>query len=98
MTGSPNVIVGQRTFVDFVLFSVETRFFCDLCQVPDRSPVSFLLNWVIRGGHMPGLRLIEGAAFDPETTRVMGVAYEQACVALDEDNVAVRESRGQADH
>jgi hypothetical protein len=40
---------------------------------------------------MPGLRLIEGAAFDPETTRVMGVAYEQACVALDEDNVAVRE-------
>jgi hypothetical protein len=40
---------------------------------------------------MPGLRLIEGAAFDPETTRVMGVAYEQACIDLDAGNAAVRE-------
>ena len=26
---------------------------------------------------MPGLRLIEGASFDPETIRLMGEAYEQ---------------------
>ena len=40
---------------------------------------------------MPGLRLIEGASFDAETTRVMGVAYEQACMSLNTDNVAARE-------
>jgi hypothetical protein len=40
---------------------------------------------------MPGLRLIEGAAFDPETTRLMGLAYEQACLTLDAGNVAARE-------
>jgi hypothetical protein len=47
---------------------------------------------------MPGLQLIEGAAFDPETTRVMGVAYEQACIDLDAGNAAVWELVGQADH
>jgi hypothetical protein len=47
---------------------------------------------------MPGLRLIEGAAFDPETTRVEGVAYEQACIDLDAGNAAVRGACGQADH
>jgi hypothetical protein len=31
---------------------------------------------------MPGLRLIEGAAFDPETTRVMGVAWQHAMAGL----------------
>jgi hypothetical protein len=40
---------------------------------------------------MPGLRLIEGASFDPETTRVMGEAYEQACLTLAGGNVAARE-------
>jgi hypothetical protein len=40
---------------------------------------------------MPGLRLIEEASFDPETTRVMGEAYEQACLSLAGGNVAARE-------
>ena len=40
---------------------------------------------------MLGLRLIEGASFDPETTRVMGEAYEQACLTLAGDNIAARE-------
>jgi hypothetical protein len=40
---------------------------------------------------MRGLRLIHEAAFDPETTRVMGLAYEQACVGVDSANVAARE-------
>jgi hypothetical protein len=40
---------------------------------------------------MPGLRLIEGASFDPETIRLMGEAYEQACLALAGSNVAARE-------
>jgi hypothetical protein len=40
---------------------------------------------------MPGLRLIEGASFDSETTRVMGLAYEQACVMLAAGNIAARE-------
>lgn len=40
---------------------------------------------------MPGLRLIEGASFDPETIRLMGLAYEQACLTLGADNIAARE-------
>ena len=40
---------------------------------------------------MRGLRLIEGGAFDPDTTRVMGLAYEQACVTLATDNIPARE-------
>jgi hypothetical protein len=40
---------------------------------------------------MPGLRLIEGASFDPETIRLMGLAYEQACLTLGADNIAERE-------
>lgn len=40
---------------------------------------------------MPGLRLIEVAAFDPEITRLMGVAYEQACRSLEDGNAAARE-------
>ena len=40
---------------------------------------------------MPGLPLIEGASFDPETIRLMGLAYEQACLTLGADNVAARE-------
>jgi hypothetical protein len=40
---------------------------------------------------MPGLRLIEGAAFDPEITRLMGVAYEQACISVEQGNTAARE-------
>lgn len=33
---------------------------------------------------MSPLRLIRGASFDPETTRLMGLAYEKATVGLDE--------------
>jgi hypothetical protein len=40
---------------------------------------------------MPGLRLIAGASFDPETIRLMGLAYEQACLTLGADNIAARE-------
>jgi hypothetical protein len=37
------------------------------------------------------IRLIQGASFDPETTRLLGLAYERACknVALD---MTVREA------
>ncbi|HEY7247820.1 MAG TPA: hypothetical protein VH678_28460 [Xanthobacteraceae bacterium] len=40
---------------------------------------------------MRGLRLIEGAAFDPDTTELMGRAYEQSCRTLAVDNFAARE-------
>jgi hypothetical protein len=40
---------------------------------------------------MRGLRLIQHAAFDPDTTRVMGVAYEQACINIASDDAAARE-------
>jgi hypothetical protein len=43
---------------------------------------------------MPGLRLIEGASFDPDTTRLMGRAYEQACLTLGAGNIAARELVG----
>ena len=33
---------------------------------------------------MSPIRLIHGAAFDPETIRLMGSAYEKATVGLDE--------------
>ena len=40
---------------------------------------------------MPGLRLIHAAMFDPEATRVMGLAYEQAYASLGRDDPAARE-------
>ena len=40
---------------------------------------------------MPGVRLIKGASFDAESTRLMGVAYEQACMTVDAGNAADRE-------
>jgi hypothetical protein len=40
---------------------------------------------------MRGLRLIRAAAFDPEATRVMGLAYERACANIDANDVAARE-------
>jgi hypothetical protein len=41
---------------------------------------------------MPGLRLINAASFDADTTRVMGLAYEEACVSLDSTDAATREA------
>jgi hypothetical protein len=41
---------------------------------------------------MPGLRLINGESFDPDTTRVMGLAYEEACASLDGTDAAIREA------
>jgi hypothetical protein len=31
---------------------------------------------------MPGIRLINAASFDADTTRAMGLAYEEACASL----------------
>ena len=36
------------------------------------------------------IRLIEGASFDPETTRFLGLAYERACDGV--ADVTVREA------
>jgi hypothetical protein len=33
---------------------------------------------------MSPIRLIHGASFDPDTTRLMGLAYEKATVGLDD--------------
>jgi hypothetical protein len=66
-------------------FAISVRYLIEAVKIHSTvEPVN-------RGGHMPGLRLIEVAVFDPETTRVMGVAYEQACIDLDAGNAAVRE-------
>ena len=40
---------------------------------------------------MSPLRLIQGAAFDPEATRLMGLAYETACVNVGTEEKSVRE-------
>jgi hypothetical protein len=40
---------------------------------------------------MSGLRLIRAASFDPEATRAMGLAYEQACAGVDGNNAAACE-------
>jgi len=40
---------------------------------------------------MLGLRLIHAASFDPEATRIMGLAYEQACANIDRNDGATRE-------
>jgi hypothetical protein len=37
------------------------------------------------------IRLIQGASFDPETTRLLGLAYERACEGVSPD-VTVREA------
>jgi hypothetical protein len=37
------------------------------------------------------IRLIQGASFDPETTRLLGLAYERACDGVSPD-VTVREA------
>jgi hypothetical protein len=37
------------------------------------------------------IRLIQGASFDPETTRLLGLAYERACEDMSPD-VTVREA------
>jgi hypothetical protein len=37
------------------------------------------------------IRLIQGASFDPETTRLLGLAYERACESVSED-VTIRET------
>jgi len=41
---------------------------------------------------MSPLRLIQGASFDPETTRVMGLAYEEACARLGSAERSIREA------
>ena len=41
---------------------------------------------------MPGLRLINAASFDADTTRAMGLAYEEACASLDSTDAATREA------
>lgn len=41
---------------------------------------------------MSPIRLIQGASFDADVTRLMGLAYEHACArAANGDNTAVRE-------
>ncbi len=37
------------------------------------------------------IRIIQGASFDPETTRLLGLAYERACESVAPD-VTVREA------
>jgi hypothetical protein len=38
-----------------------------------------------------GIRLIQAASFDPETTHAMGQAYDQACAGIDQGDVVHRE-------
>jgi hypothetical protein len=38
------------------------------------------------------LRLIHNAAFDPETTQLLGIAYDRASVKLDSEDVSGRET------
>jgi hypothetical protein len=40
---------------------------------------------------MSPLRLIQGASFDPEETRLMGLAYEEACADLGSSDASTRE-------
>jgi len=40
---------------------------------------------------MSPLRLIQGAFFGPETTRAMGLAYEEACAQLGSAETSVQE-------
>jgi hypothetical protein len=37
------------------------------------------------------IRLIEGASFDPESTRLLGLAYERACESVAPD-MTIREA------
>jgi hypothetical protein len=37
------------------------------------------------------IRLIQGASFDPETTRLLGLAYERACESVAPD-MTIREA------
>jgi len=41
---------------------------------------------------MSPIRLIHAAAFDPEITRIIGLAYEQECTSLASDDLSVRET------
>ena len=41
---------------------------------------------------MLGLRLINAASFYADTTRAMGLAYEEACASLDSTDAATREA------
>jgi hypothetical protein len=38
-----------------------------------------------------GMRLIQAASFDPETTHAMGKAYDQACAGVNQSDIATRE-------
>jgi hypothetical protein len=41
---------------------------------------------------MSPIRLIHGAAFDPETVHTLALAYEHACASIRSDDVSVRET------
>ena len=64
-----------------------------MCQVADRKANSSTVESRSAGAiNMPGLRLLNAASFDADTTRAMGLAYEEACASLDSTDAATREA------